>query len=390
MKSSKRKKHLVHITNKVFYELILNIEEKFDKVLKICSLMVYFKELKERWKTVYVHKNHYKGVSKRQVSFIKPFDGMYFPIKQDIYDIRTRKKICSYGDMYLNYVIPYLNFKDYSDFDAIDISKYYKFDQDFMLQKYLREKKLLYKEFCSKKLADDFNLFKQTAESDRSTLSSSANDLKTSVVNITRLPEQLVSEYVKGHEPHVRTLIQDYMSNETLNEPIVANQIKKGSERISNADSVLHDDSDHSLVENITNSQNSLNDSGICSSEDIMDSCEEINVTSKNLNENDQDSEEMDNDVASISLKLSSADSIHEEFSNLDDSGIIADIDVGSYNPSKETILEVIGSYSSVTITPLWKHESDIKKRKMIKVLNKLFSNCNLSQNVFVEKIRRS
>ncbi|KAK5650264.1 hypothetical protein RI129_001293 [Pyrocoelia pectoralis] len=278
---NKRKKVVQNIVEKLaFHGDLINDISRSNKVLETYSSLIRNDNLSNTWKEINKNKtvdNHSNGESSshhesRPVQST-PCNDFTCNINQNVY-LDSGEKLASHSDLVMNRLLPYIgSFNKIMEPERIIGGN----NQDWLLQKYMKHIGVTYQKFWLERLGDDFNLFQQRVHQIDTLLPSEANAVglsNLSVVNLIRLPEELMAEYAKNNDVHVRAMIHDLLVKERQSS---AARIKKSSERFSEADSAYHEmfnDTDSrsgSRPDIAFISQHSLVDSGTY--DDELDMC---------------------------------------------------------------------------------------------------------------------
>ncbi|KAB0802724.1 hypothetical protein PPYR_04910 [Photinus pyralis] len=266
---NKRKKIIQNVVEKLpcLDELIHDIDRS-KKLLETASTMPGSDAVTNRWKEINTNKtvnDHSSEEASCRQEPPQPCSDFLCSLNQSV-SLDSDERLASYNELIMNRLLPYFG-------SLCNIREPERIiggnNQDWLLQKYLKHIMINYKKFWLERRGDDFNLFQQRIRQIDALLPSEANAVglsNLSVVNLIRLPEDLMTDYTLNNDVHVRAMIHDLLVKERQ---ISAARIKKSSERCSEADSGYHEmfnDSDSrsaSRPDTVLMSQHSLVDSGI-------------------------------------------------------------------------------------------------------------------------------
>ncbi|KAF2884898.1 hypothetical protein ILUMI_21269 [Ignelater luminosus] len=305
-------------------------------------------------------------------------NGFSFAVDCTVKNQRTEEKLSNYNDLYLNCSIPYLEMST----DQNNEFQVTNHQHDLLLQKYLTTRHVPYKDFWEHQHGVEFEIFKQTNQScivqrnEVDFIEQYANPCSdNSVVTPSRFPSQ-AAEYEKNDDSLVKT--QELIHKEKQLE--VTGAIRKGSERISNADSLFHDEPYLSDTETSDNDENhpqyvpqqSRADSGICCS-DIPNLSTVMECTDEHLAEHLENTDYNLNETLPCLAEPSQSECI-ENVSNIND------ISVQIIQNSESTSAE----NSSNTVQNEKQSRSDIQVPSIVVVHR---TNLSPMENLKIEKL---
>lgn len=266
---NKRKKIIQNVVEKLpcLDELINDIEQS-KKLLETASATTGSNTISNRWKEINTNitvNNHSSDEASGRQEPPQPSSDFLCSLNQSV-SLDSGERLASYNELIMNRLLPYFG-------SLCNIREPERIiggnNQDWLLQKYLKHIMINYKKFWLERRGDDFNLFQQRIRQIDALLPSEANAVglsNLSVVNLIRLPDDLMTDYTLNNDVHIRAMIHDILVKERQNS---AARIKKTSERFSEADSAYHEmfnDADSrsaSRPDTVFMSQHSLGDSGI-------------------------------------------------------------------------------------------------------------------------------